>query len=72
MWFWASLLVQYPTDPLIRHTFFSRKKEYKKLTRELKRQFENAMLDRIENLPDNNPKEISELNKITSIIRKNK
>ena len=31
-------------------------KEYKKLTRKLRRQFENAMLDRIENLSDKNPK----------------
>ena len=35
---------------------FFQKKEHKKLTRKLKRQFENAILDRIENLSDKNPK----------------
>ena len=62
-----SLPVQYPTDPFVRHTFFSKKEEYKKLTRKLKRQFENAMLDRTEHLSDKIPKD-----KITPIISKNK
>ena len=50
-----------PDRPLYTSSFFPKKKEYKKLTRKLKRQFENAMLDRIENLSDKNPKEFEKL-----------
>ena len=55
------MLAQYPTDPFRRHTFFSKKRNTKKITRKLKRQFENAMLDRIENLSDKNPKQFWKL-----------
>ena len=48
---------QTPLDAVL----FFQKKEYKKITRKLKRQFENAMLDRIENLSDKNPKEFWKL-----------
>ena len=48
---------QTPLDVVL----FFQKKEYKKITRKLKRQFENAMLDRIENLSDKNPKEFWKL-----------
>ena len=41
----------------MRHTFFSKKKEYKKLIRKLKRKFQSETLDKIKMLADSNPKE---------------
>ena len=37
--FWASLLVQYPSDPFIRHTFFSKKKGIQKTNEKTKKTF---------------------------------
>ena len=53
----GSLLTKYHTDPFLRHKFFSTKKEYKRLTRRLKRNFQSEMLNKIQLLEENNPRE---------------
>ena len=50
-----------PGRPHYTSYFFFKKWGIQKLTRKLKRQLENAMLDRIENLFDKNPKEFWKL-----------
>ena len=53
----GKLITKYPNNTYLKHTFFSKKKEYKCLLRKLKRQFHNTMLEKIEALADNNPNE---------------
>ena len=44
----GSLLTKYLTDPFLRHKFFSTKKEYERLMRRLKRNFQSEMLNKIQ------------------------
>jgi hypothetical protein len=50
------LLSTQPNNPFVRHLFFTKKKEYKKLTRKLKRNFHSNILDKITILADSIPK----------------
>ncbi|CAB4002774.1 Hypothetical predicted protein, partial [Paramuricea clavata] len=52
----GKLLSKQPNNPFVRHLFFTKKKEYKKLTRKLKRNFYSNILDKIKILADSNPK----------------
>ena len=55
----AVLVYQYSTQQTLLYVllFFQKKRNALKLTRKLKRQFENAMLDRTEHLSDKIPKD---------------
>ena len=61
--------MQYPNDPFLRHTFFLKRNEYKKLIKTINRKFHNSLLDRIQNLSDKNP---SEFWRLVHSIKKNK
>ena len=63
----GKLISTQPNDPFIRHMFFTKKKEYKKLIRKLKRKFHSETLNKINSIADSNPKEFWNLvNKIKS------
>ena len=47
----------FPNDNFLKHAFFAKKKEYKRLLKNLKRKFHNSLLDNIEALANSNPKE---------------
>ena len=53
----AKLMSRYPNDPYIRGSFFKSYKIYAKLRETKKRKFKEAMLDKLEHLQSNNPKE---------------
>ena len=57
----GKLLSAQPDNPFIRYLFFSKKKEYKKLIRKLKRNFHDSLLDKISILADSNPREFWDL-----------
>ena len=46
-----------PNDTFLRHSFFANKKEYKPLVKKQKRQFHSALLDKIDALAGETPKE---------------
>ena len=58
-----------PDKPHYTSYFFFKNKEIQKLTRKLKRQLKNAMLDRIENLADKNPKDWGRFWKLVNSIK---
>ena len=43
----GSLPAKYPSDPFLRQTFFTKRNEYKRLIKKLKRQFHSSVLDKI-------------------------
>ena len=53
----AALMNKYPKDPFIRGSFFKTYKKYAKLRKYKKREFKNVILNRLENLETENPKE---------------
>ena len=55
------LVSKYPNDPFLRQKFFSTKKEYKRLIKRLKRNFQSDMLNKIQLMEDRNPKEFWKL-----------
>ena len=55
------LLSKYPDDPFLRHKFFSTKKDYKRLTKRLKRNFKNEILNKIQLMEEHNPNEFWKL-----------
>ena len=65
----GKLLSKYPNDPFLRHIFFAKRKEYKKLIKKMKRKFHNSMLEKIQNLSDRNPNEFW---KLVNTIKTNK
>ena len=57
----GNLLSKFPNDIYLRHLFFAKKKEYKRTVKKQKRQFHNSMLNKIELLSENNPKDFWKL-----------
>jgi hypothetical protein len=53
----AKHMSRYPNDPYIRGSFFKSYKTYAKLRKIKKREFKQAILDKLEHLQSNNPKE---------------
>ena len=43
----GKLLSKYPNDPFLCYNFFAKRKEYKKLTKKMKRKFHNSLLEKI-------------------------
>ena len=43
----GNLPAKYPSDPFLRHTFFTKRKQYKRLIKRFKRQFHSSVLDKI-------------------------
>jgi hypothetical protein len=56
----GKLLSKDPNNIFIRHLFFAKRKEYKRMVKKQKRQFYNSLLNKIEMLSDN-PKEFWKL-----------
>ena len=57
----GGLLSRFPDNKFLRHKFFSTKKEYKRLTKRLKRNFKHEMLNKIQFTEEHNPKEFWKL-----------
>jgi hypothetical protein len=57
----GSLLSKYPNDPFLRHKFFATKKDYKRLTKRFKRNFQSELLNKIELMEEHHPKEFWKL-----------
>ena len=53
----GNLLTMYPDNTFLRHLFFAKEKKYKRFIKKQKRHFHSALLDKIDALADNNPKE---------------
>lgn len=53
----AYLMSKFPNDPLVRGSFFKMNKKYAKLRKKKKREFKQSILDKLDNLQSENPKE---------------
>ena len=53
----AKLMSKFPKDPIVRGSFFNHNKKYAKLRGKKRREFKQKILDRIENLETDNPKD---------------
>ena len=53
----AKLMSKFPKDPIVRGSFFNHNKKYAKLRGKKRREFKPKILDRIENLETDNPKD---------------
>ena len=65
----AKLMSKFPKDPIVRGSFFNHNKKYAKLRGKKRREFKQKILDRIENLEADNPKEYwSLVNQLSTLI----
>ena len=53
----ATNLARYPNDPVVRGSYHRTKKEYKKLVKRTAQKFKEQLLDKINSLESNNPKD---------------
>ena len=53
----AQLMSKYPRDPIVRGSFFKLNKQFSKLRKRKKREFKDDILNQINNLESENPKE---------------
>lgn len=53
----GSLYAKFPNDPIIRGSFYKTQKEYSKLCKKKRQEFKKAIIDKLDNLCENNPKE---------------
>ena len=53
----GKLMTKFPRDPIIRGSFFKINKQYSKLRKKKKKEFRQSVLDRLDALESENPKE---------------
>jgi len=53
-----NLLNKYNKDPIVRSNFFSSLKQFRKLRKEKYREYKHEIINKLENLKENDPKEI--------------
>ena len=57
----GKLLTKFPFDPLVRGSYFKCYREYNKVCKHKKRQFKQKVLDSLDELREDNPKEYCKL-----------